>query len=661
MLNYLKTTMSDKLQDSFDTYGFSSVQQYVPIYNEFFELTVANYNSIKLNHPWHITEIQEPCEDYSNTFRVMIRHKDTGKQKITQAFIKSAPLLDPIKLLTGGFKHQMNDICVLPQLTHDTRVLKKASNAYNASYVDGLFNFVNGALLPLGFIHGVEFYGSYIANKQKYTFDISDDLDYLRYSTYFKKHNGTLFDVSTEAINDPIDIIADITPTTVADLTDIVDLTEVDICVGDNTEGHSPYSVEDLLEYAPESMEYTECYLEHLPKTESYSSENTGVCVDTIDANDSIDSSEDNMEYDLDDEDDDEDYHKTLIGHDDIILMDEFDVTESFTSLPKCCPERGDPVMKEYCLPSLSTEHSPKEDTSIPIPMEEDATDAKESDEDFSTIDTECDGDDDEDSDYDDEIMATLLVPFPVHLICIEKCEDTLDSLLIDNELTDDELFACMAQIVMILLTYQKAFDFTHNDLHTNNIVYVETRKKYIEYIYNGDRYCVPTYGRIFKIIDFGRSIFTLQGQLVCGDSYNKHEHAYSQYNFGPCYNPKHPVVEPNYSFDLCRLACSMVDFFIPEYNGPQKVSPFGKFILHLCMDDTGYHVLYKANNQERYPDFRLYKMIARTVHQHTPENILTRDEFQAYKQPNGLSKNSGSTIVNIDQILTSVKNLENL
>ena len=31
-------------------------------------------------------------------------------------------------------------------------------------------------------------------------------------------------------------------------------------------------------------------------------------------------------------------------------------------------------------------------------------------------------------------------------------------------------------------------------------------------------------------------------------------------------------------------------------------------------------NILYKKNGDERYPDFKLYKMIARTVHNHTPE-----------------------------------------
>ena len=43
-----------------------------------------------------------------------------------------------------------------------------------------------------------------------------------------------------------------------------------------------------------------------------------------------------------------------------------------------------------------------------------------------------------------------------------------------------DEWRSIMFQIVITLATYQKTFNFTHNDLHTNNIMYVTTEKQHI-------------------------------------------------------------------------------------------------------------------------------------------------------------------------------------
>ncbi|NDA85721.1 MAG: hypothetical protein EBX94_08240, partial [Burkholderiaceae bacterium] len=70
------------------------------------------------------------------------------------------------------------------------------------------------------------------------------------------------------------------------------------------------------------------------------------------------------------------------------------------------------------------------------------------------------------------------------------------------NKLSDDELGSIVIQILMSLITFQKTFGLTHNDLHTNNVMYNKTDKKFIYYCYKKKHYKVPTFGRIFKIID---------------------------------------------------------------------------------------------------------------------------------------------------------------
>ena len=58
---------------------------------------------------------------------------------------------------------------------------------------------------------------------------------------------------------------------------------------------------------------------------------------------------------------------------------------------------------------------------------------------------------------------------------------------------------------------------------------------------------------------------------------------------------------------------------------------PVKKLIFEWCLDDKGINLLYKNNGDERYPDFKLYKMIARHVHNHTPEAQLERPEFSKF------------------------------
>ena len=187
----------------------------------------------------------------------------------------------------------------------------------------------------------------------------------------------------------------------------------------------------------------------------------------------------------------------------------------------------------------------------------------------------------------------------------------------------------------MILITYQKCFQFTHNDLHTNNVMFIETTEEFIYYLYNDQYYKVPTYGRIFKIIDFGRAIYKFRGELMCSDSFNFKGDAATQYNFGPYFNPNKPVVEPNYSFDLCRFACALFDYFIHDIRKVEKVcksDPVVNLIVKWTVDDKGRNVLYKSSGEERYPDFKLYKMIARSVHNHIPSTQIHDPLFDQYK-----------------------------
>ena len=95
------------------------------------------------------------------------------------------------------------------------------------------------------------------------------------------------------------------------------------------------------------------------------------------------------------------------------------------------------------------------------------------------------------------EPLANKEDEFNKQLIALEKCKNTLDSLFNDHQISEEELGAFVSQIILILITYQKLFSFTHNDLHSNNIMYVETEKQFLYYKYNSKYYKIPTFGKI--------------------------------------------------------------------------------------------------------------------------------------------------------------------
>jgi hypothetical protein len=235
---------------------------------------------------------------------------------------------------------------------------------------------------------------------------------------------------------------------------------------------------------------------------------------------------------------------------------------------------------------------------------------------------------------------------FPVQLICLEKCDGTMDELFVKDKIDEQSGAAALFQVVMTLLTLQKAFRFTHNDLHTNNIMYVNTTLEYLTYKFQGSVYKVPTYGRIFKLIDFGRAIYKFQDKIFCSDSFAPGGDAATQYNCEPFLNRGKPRLEPNMSFDLCRLGSSIFDFLMDECTPVSKMDGLQQTIHRWCSDDNGKNVLYKKNGEERYPNFKLYKMIARTVHAHTPEAQL---EFPFFSQ--FLSNDNEYIHIDIDAI----------
>ena len=230
-----------------------------------------------------------------------------------------------------------------------------------------------------------------------------------------------------------------------------------------------------------------------------------------------------------------------------------------------------------------------------------------------------------------EEEAHAIIYDYPVQIICLEKCKGTLDSMFENGEINEDNGATILFQIIMILLCYQKVFHFTHNDLHTNNIMYNETSIKYLYYKYKNNYYKVPTNGKLFKLIDFGRSIYKFDGKIFCSDSFAPSGDASSQYNCEPYMNEEKPRIDPNMSFDLCRLGCSIYDFIIHD-NNEKNYDKLQQTIHRWCVDDNGKNVLYKKNGEDRYPNFKLYKMIARSVHKHTPDEQLKHEYFSQFQ-----------------------------
>ena len=585
-----------------DLTNISDIQNYVPIYNKFFALNDTNYNSINLNHEWYISKVLKQV-DY-NLYKCELKHNKTEKTKTKNIFFKMAPLLDPFKMIIGKYDIQNTSLYKLPKIDSTSKEIhEKILDQNNTAYVDSLFTFFTSQLnKSYKFEHGIDFYGSFLAVKQKFVFNIVDDLDFICKSDYFNKNKNVLFQVE-----DP------------------------NFLLKEEGSKKPPIRIADQ-DVNPLSL--------------------------------SLKSIQNELFYDIfDDGSKDEKREENETPHLSLDNLKEFSIDLSELQSPLKTEDLNTEVTKISTIKSNAssgsscssrTSHTSNDEI---IEVVSSASSSKDNNQKKTYNDSESDSYSDENdssensSEDEEERLDVTLEKFPIQVICMEKCENTLDDLICNDELNEDEIFSALMQVIMTLITYQKAFSFTHNDLHTNNIMYNPTDKKYLYYCYNGTYYKVPTYGRIYKIIDFGRGIYKYGNKQFCSDSFKNGEDAATQYNIEPYFNSKKPRLEPNYSFDLCRLACSIFDYIIEDMDQIldfDECTPLVRLIVEWCLDDNGINILYKNNGQERYPDFKLYKMIARCVHNHTPQAQLERKEFDKYSVAS-VPKNEN--VMNVDEV----------
>ena len=265
---------------------------------------------------------------------------------------------------------------------------------------------------------------------------------------------------------------------------------------------------------------------------------------------------------------------------------------------------------------------------------DEDKDEDEDEDEDENEDDDEDDDDDDSDNGPDEGVFFAIIPNMPVQSGIYENLCGPIDSLLSDPSITEDEWFAMLFQVTFSLAIAQKDYSFVHNDLHTNNIMWVPTDKEYIVYQVNDDCYKIPTYGKIIKIIDFGRSYYKYNNIEYLSDAYKNKGDAEGQYNYPPYFNPKETRVPPNPSFDLPRLACSVYEGLYDSKHSPDS-SALSSMLNRWLIDSRGKSILWNRNGEERFGGFLLYKHIARYCHNAIPINELQNNEFKRFKLSN--------------------------
>jgi hypothetical protein len=617
------------------------LQPYLPIYERFFNLDDPSRLTTTIRSKFLIAYIEstpQNTEQAPNTVcnNLFADKKDDNSQTQTsqKVFYKVCPLVDPLDYVLGE-NSTINSALSLPTAPNSSLSKPPAicDSPHNRAYTDAFFVYLSSRLLNnYNFIQGIQFYGAFTGVKENFRFDFSDDISEPWESESFMEGIDNRFTLDADCLKEgflkmkemmdsdketkpplgAIQIISDSASSTELGIEEIV------------VEQLSHTAVQPLA--TPSIQEVTDFpnYSEVEKLISKTNSESGGS-----------------------------------------------DRTSVTTNEDAECNGR---VIKLKITNIQSQDHELGiDDTSEWSDIESDEKSSTEND-DESECETETEGESDSTEDEMVESAWCTIPKIAVALIAQERLMGTLEDLMEQEELGLEEWRSCLFQVCANLHAYNKAFDFVHNDLHAANIMWVPTESSYLHYVIDQVEYSVPTFGRIFKIIDFGRATYRFGGLSFLNDCFESGRDAATQYNYDRIYDETKKKCEPNYAFDLCRLACSLYDHFdkLECYEGSSSnsdksddadsdctdsdrhpLAEVAQLVETWCLDDTGKNILYKESGTERYPGFKLYRMIARKVSRHVPQKVLHCNAFNALKRlavQNRAGKEEGITI-NIDEI----------
>ena len=143
-------------------------------------------------------------QESNNIYNCMIKQNNTinNTKEKRRVYLKFSPLLDPLKYLLGNY--DMNDVNLLNlPLYESNNSHPKVNETNNTAYVDSFFSYLTSKLLHThGFIHGIDFYGSFLSMKENFRINILDDIDYLEDSEFFLKNNNKLYELENGELHD---------------------------------------------------------------------------------------------------------------------------------------------------------------------------------------------------------------------------------------------------------------------------------------------------------------------------------------------------------------------------------------------------------------------------------------------------------------------------
>ena len=131
LVNYEKRKNGELFKSLKNKLDCITIQNYLPVYNKFFNLNETNYNSINFELYYYMTDIKSMVNNNENIYKCIIEEKNTTNKSEKNVFLKMAPLLDPFKFIIGKYilrlqKNINQKFCIVPFDSSLERIWKKS-------------------------------------------------------------------------------------------------------------------------------------------------------------------------------------------------------------------------------------------------------------------------------------------------------------------------------------------------------------------------------------------------------------------------------------------------------------------------------------------------------------------------------------------------------
>jgi len=611
-----------------------------------------------------IASVSKNTNNNNNNNNNIVKHYDSKHTQDMRIFIKIIPLLHPIQYMMKDYIDKESSNQYLPNI-YSYLTTKKINNKNNTGYIEFFFNYLASRLVEKGKCPTFPyFYGTFSGISKQYQHDINDEYHSIKRKPWFQKGLGKLYDIlevtledeinaELESVSDKFENASNSSNSVVSDLESISDLESVsnfdDLDNLDNLDNLNLNNIDDV----DNSLLDSDVFRNNLKsevRQELNNLQNNLILPKSNGKNNQVDLDKDFINELSDNELSDNELSDNELNdvNSNKIEMNKIEANDVEAN----DVEANDVEANDVEVNDIEVNNIELNDIEVSDNELESNNDFIENIEDLDldidfnsenikrfpyNSDTSSSSNNSsrmsntsfmESIEFDDDCVSSTFIArlynFPVQVICSEYLSYTLDEILDKGyKMSDIEWASILFQICFGMAVGQKYFSFSHNDLHSSNIMFKQTKNKYLYFSVEGNYYKIPTFNKITKIIDFARATFKVGKNKYFSDVFAKKGDAEGQYSYPYYAKGSKCRYKPNPSFDLSRLATTIQERIPNDSNV--------RYLIDKWMTNK-----YGENMGEEEDSFDLYVKISRTINSAVPISQFKEKLFNQFK----ISKN---------------------